>query len=116
MSPDLPSIEALLRRGVAQGWTLARTLQELETLQMHTHDVRETNSANYLSETDFLAEAGQILRGETMKAATIDHLQALAQLVTVAQPLLVAFEDQLPASPRHEAVADWLQQAEKVSK
>ncbi len=65
-------------------------------------------TANYISETDFLAEAGAILRGETRKIVTIEHLNAVAQLVREAE---VLFHDENDPTV---GVRDWLREAGKV--
>lgn len=70
-------------------------------------------AANYLDENDRLAEAGRILRGETMMAATLAHLQALQQLVIEAYAA-VQYIEQHSRAKHVEQWADWLSEADKV--
>lgn len=69
----------------------------------------DLSTANYLTETDFLAEAGAILRGETRKVATLEHLRAVVTLVRLA----LGFVEGINYSDGIDR-ADWLAAAEKV--
>ncbi len=65
-------------------------------------------TANYREERDVLQEVGAILRGETRRLATIEHLQALQQLVREAEAY---FRDADDPSVNWR---DWLREASKV--
>jgi len=72
-------------------------------------------TANYLAETDFLLEAGAILRGETRKLPTLEHLKALEQVVRRADHLLRharIFINDPEGEP--EGFEDWLREAAKL--
>ncbi len=71
-------------------------------------------TANYISETDFLSEAGAILREETRKLPTIEHLKAMAVLVNRARQLLateLGTDGWDAADP--QSIADWFREAKK---
>lgn len=71
-------------------------------------------SANYLDETDYLAEAGQILRGETGKLATEQHLKALEQLVRTIRPCVKEFQRrELVPAGWNTFLTDWLRESNK---
>ena len=69
-------------------------------------------TANYLTESDAVLEAGDILAGRTRKLASERHLEALATLVRVASQLLNE-QDPAQSFPR---VQDWLTEAAKLER
>jgi hypothetical protein len=66
-------------------------------------------SANYHDENDKLEEAGRMLRGETRMLPTLEHLQAVAQLVTLARIPVIARN--LEQGGTYD---DWLNEANKL--
>lgn len=64
-------------------------------------------SANYLTESDKLLEAGRILSGRSRMLATHAHLEAVAQLVREAETIIRGGDS--------VDLRDWLREAGKVT-
>lgn len=108
--------------GIRQGERIAwhpKTKQSMhaECFKTSFHPINTENAedltmsdANYLAEGDRLAEAGRIIRGETRMLATLEHLQALAQLVKLARIAVLARSLEQPDGPYQ----DWLNEANKL--
>lgn len=63
-----------------------------------------------MTHADLVIEAGQILRGETLKLATVEHLKAVAQLVAQARIAVIARSLEQPGT-----YDDWLAQANRLA-